>query len=396
MTKDDRDESLTLNPLLGGRSLALADASTKRALETLTDQALERCGVTSQVEKAIQRGFSPDQAIEKVLPKARGIVAEETVAAFFNKEAGLVSSSLTASRFEVPNDPLLDLIVRDGAGLMVETCQLKFGKQEYVRKAALSGKYSGPILTSQEVAEALDGRLPLNAVTPTLKAGMVTTQPVTDSEVTATARRALERRFLRIESLSSWDALGRRLKESAPAGIGAAVLTASHEVYQAISTQQPVKVDRVFRASLKAGARAMLVDQLGHLTMQLLERRLVQVGGWTQAAIKKTAGWATPASALSTLLVDVAVSYWQLMTGQITGPEFLQRLLGHVGAALVGALGAWAGYWLGSHFHPVVAVLLAIAGGAVGAYQGERLGIAVFNLVAEAGSRNNDPVPGTS
>ena len=396
MTKDDRDESLTINPLLGGRSLALADASTKRALETLTVQALERCGVTSQVEKAIQRGLSPEQAIEKVLPKARGIVAEETVAAVFNREAGLVSSSLTASRFELPNDPLRDLVVRDSAGLTVQTCQLKFGKQEYVQRAALSGKYSGPIVTSQEVAEALDGRLPLNAVTPTLKAGMVTTQPVTDSEVTATARRVLEQRFRRIESLSSWHALGCRLKESAPAGIGAAVLTASHEVYQAISTQQQVKVDRVFRASLKAGARAMLVDQIGHLTMQFLEQRMLQVGGWTQAAIKKTAGWATPASALSTLLVDVAVSFWQLMTGRITGQEFLQRLLGHVGAALVGALGAWAGYWLGSHMHPVVAVLLAIAGGAFGAYHGERLGVAAFNLFAEAIPSKDYPVAGTT
>jgi len=314
MTKDDRDESLLLNPLLGERSIALADASTRRGLETLTGHALERCGVTSQVAKAMERGLSAEQAIEKVLPKARGIVAEETVAAVFNREAGLVSSPLTASRFELPNDPLRDLVVRDAGGNTVQACQLKFGKQEYVQRAALSGKYSGPIVTSQEAAAALDGRLPPNAVTPTLKAGMVTTQPVTDAEVTATARRVLERRFRRIKSLSSWHAFGSSLKESAPAGIGAAVLTASHEVYQAVSTQQPVKVDRVFRASVKAGARAMLVDQLGRLMMQFLEQRMLQAGGWTQAAIKKAAGWATPASALSTLLVDVAMSFCQLLT----------------------------------------------------------------------------------
>jgi hypothetical protein len=396
MTKDDRDESLPLNPLLGERSLALADASTRRGLEKLTGEALERCGVTSQVSKAIERGLSPEQAIEKVLPKARGIVAEETVAAVFNREAGLVSSSLTASRFELPNDPFRDLVVRDTGGNTVQACQLKFGKEEYVQRAALSGKYSGPIVTSQEVAEALDGRLPANAVTPTLKAGMITTQPVTDAEVTATARRVLERRFRRIESLSSWHAFGRSLKESAPAGIGAAVLTASHEVYQAISTQQQVKVDRVFRTSLKAGARAMLVDQIGRLTMQLLEQRILQAGGWTQAAIKKAAGWATPASALSTLLVDVAMSYWQLLRGRITGQEFMQRLLGHVGAAVVGALGVWAGYWLGSHVHPVVAVLLAMAGGAFGAYHGERLGVAAFNLLVEAVPTKDAPVAGTT
>jgi hypothetical protein len=396
MTKDDQDESLSIDPLLGGRSLALADASTKRGLETLTVQALERCGVTTQVEKAIQRGLSPEQAIEKVLPKARGIVAEETVAAVFNREAGLVSSSLTASRFELPNDPLRDLVVRDAGGHTVQTCQLKFGKQEYVQRAALSGKYSGPIVTSQEVAEALDGRLPPNAVTPTLKAGMVVTQPVSDSEVTAATRRVLERRFRRIKPLSSWQAFGCRLKESAPAGIGAAVLTASHEVYQAISTQQQVKVDRVFRNSLKAGARAMMVDQIGRIVMQLLEERMLQFGGWTQAAIKKTAGWATPASALSTLLVDVAMSFWQLLTGRITGPEFMQRLLGHLGAALVGALGAWAGYWLGSHVHPVVAVLLAIAGGALGAYHGERWGTAAFNLLTEAAPNEDAPAAVTT
>jgi hypothetical protein len=383
MAKDDRDDSLPpsppLDPLQGVCPLTLADASTQRGINALAGQALESCGAVTQVERAIQRGHSPEQAIDRVLPRARGIVAEEVVAASFNRQAGLLSSPLTASRFEVPNHPLVDVVVRDAAGGTVQNCQLKFGTQDYVEQAVRSGKYSGPILTSREAAEALHGKLSSDDVTTSLEAGAVSTPPLSDSEVSATTRRVLERRFRRIEPLSSWDALGSQLKKSAPAVIGAAVLTAAHEVYKSVSTQQPVKADRVLRASLKAGGRALLVDQLGHIVMQFLEERMVRYGGWTQAAIKKASGWASPAAMLSTLVIDLAVSFWHLITGRLTYQEFLRCLTGRLGAVLVGALGAWVGYSVGSHMHPVFAVILTIIGGAVGSYYGEKWATAGFD-----------------
>src|SRR5262249_54078929 len=132
--ENKKDALATPDFMMGGRALDLAAVSTNRAIDVLADSAVQHCGAAAGVAAALERGVPFEQALNRAVPLARGVVAEEAHAALFNRDAALVDCALFAKRFEVPNDPLRDIVVRTPTGVTVVEAQLKYGAVDYVAR----------------------------------------------------------------------------------------------------------------------------------------------------------------------------------------------------------------------------------------------------------------------
>jgi hypothetical protein len=365
-------------------ALDVATLAGDRAFDAIIEKVLAQEGPAAQLQAALARGVAPAEALKRTVDVGRGRLAEVKHAINFNRDAGLVSSPLTAIRNPDSRHPLHDLLLLDNesADAAVKGLQLKYGTTSYVERAARSGKYD-TIVTSTEVAADLTHKGVGEIVVDHIDAARVSSLPVEDAEMRAAAMRKLEARArVRLGFSSKWGRFWERSRVTAQAGWGTFVVTGLVETVQALLRGEGLQMDRSLRRALKNGVRAMAISEIARAFMLWLERRWTAVVGWTERAVRTASEWATPAAAMASFIFDVAVAVWHLLTGRLNGAQFWRRLVGKFGGALAGCLGAVLGFFVGSFLGPAMAMLLAMAGGALFAFWGETWAGMFFDWLA--------------
>src|SRR5712671_3015031 len=152
--EDDDHRPLDLH---AARALDAATLAGERAFEAISARVLAQEGPAAQLQAALARGLPEAQALKRAVDVGRGRLAEVRHAINFNRDAGLLSSPLTAIRNPDGCHPLYDLLLieHQNADVVAKGIQTKYGTPEYVASAARSGKYD-VVLTSPEVVAALD------------------------------------------------------------------------------------------------------------------------------------------------------------------------------------------------------------------------------------------------
>lgn len=163
----------------------------------------------------------------------------------------------------------------------------------------------------------------------------------------------------------------KRSRVTTEAAWGAFVVTGVIEMVQALLKGEGLQMDRSLRRAVKGGVRAMAISEIARAFMIWLERRWTAVVGWTERAVRTASEWATPAAAMASFILDVAVSVWNLLMGKLTGAAFWRRLVAKFGGALAGCLGAGLGFFVGSFLGPAIAIVFATIGGALFGLWGE-------------------------
>ena len=355
--------------------LAATDALSSAAVSLHAPWALVRGGPVQRAANLMARGAPVLEASRIAARQGKGHVGEIQQSATYSARSGALGRPFHARPNPQANDPRVDVELRRGSRGRAAGAQVKVGSARYVLRAAQSGRYQ-MLVVNKEAREAiaeghgwdLSDRLDF-------RGSEATTLSAAHCEETATESIV---RVLRDEAPVGWfdtvvscaQAGGRVALESFATGLLADVV---HAAWSGVAMDLKAAVRAAASSAGRSAGRAAVQSYL--LVQQFLSRARAQ---FSDRLLHRIASSTVTLGAVAEVIVETAINLVCVLRGEMSFEDLLRSFGVHVvtaaggtaGLALAGLLTGGASWW--------VQGLAMLVGGALGAYGGRRVGIALF------------------